>query len=565
MANKYYALQKDVFDIDKVTVVGNPTITSDGVVTGFSSSNYLTSQTSIVLDNTISFCFKFRILTNQTTTGAIFNCLNNFQCLIYYSKRGQVCMHLNGNTFVTSAILDDNAIYDVECGYNHLNGEMYVKTTDLNGNTEINNTAAPNTFSHNISAITYGWQNGVGEGNFSGSIYMNTVKIEKNNQLIYTPVKPTYLLERRKPKVWNKGQFTVVGNPSISDDGVASGFSSGNYLTIPSIDMTQPWEGHIDFSTTTLGTASGYLDWGTTEQDNGLVLSSSKWLSFRTIVGQINSDVLKDNTKYSCVFGWSGTQYYLKILEYGTNEWKTRTTNNTTSNSSVNTTVKIGWFDSQFPCLNSLNLKTIKFYQNNTLVFDGGAETYVYDPSKFTVVGTPTITSDGVYTCGNDKANYVKVPFDNTLDSFSLDIEINILDRSQSGYYLGHSNDINYGFMDAYFNGVGITDFRIRVLDETGTAQSLVMGASNYLIGIEKINVTFTGTQYRLTRTRPDGVVYTKTVDSTFKPATNFFSLGYSNKSDVALTTIDLKKITNITDGKEVFTGAKENYYVLRR
>ena len=35
MANKYLALKgQDKFDINKITVVGNPTITSDGVVSG---------------------------------------------------------------------------------------------------------------------------------------------------------------------------------------------------------------------------------------------------------------------------------------------------------------------------------------------------------------------------------------------------------------------------------------------------------------------------------------------------------------------------------------------------
>lgn len=184
-----------------------------------------------------------------------------------------------------------------------------------------------------------------------------------------------------------------------------------------------------------------------------------------------------------------------------------------------------------------------------------------------TVVGSQTIIEDGVYTYGYDEASYVKVPFDNTLNSFSLDFEINIPDISQNGYYFGYANSITYVFLNAYFNGVstvlGGTDFRIMVLDETNTVQTLIMGASNYAIGVEKINVTFTGTQYILTRTRADSVVYTKTVNSTFKPATNFFSLGRSNKANVLYPTINLTKITNTVDGKEVFTGAKEKFYVI--
>ena len=38
---KLYAQEKRVFDINKVTVVGSPTITSDGVASGFSDVNYI--------------------------------------------------------------------------------------------------------------------------------------------------------------------------------------------------------------------------------------------------------------------------------------------------------------------------------------------------------------------------------------------------------------------------------------------------------------------------------------------------------------------------------------------
>ena len=65
--SKFYALQKDVFDISKVTVVGSPTITSDGVASGFSSSNYLTY--SALTSLTTTFTVKGSFETSSTTTG----------------------------------------------------------------------------------------------------------------------------------------------------------------------------------------------------------------------------------------------------------------------------------------------------------------------------------------------------------------------------------------------------------------------------------------------------------------------------------------------------------------
>lgn len=41
------------------------------------------------------------------------------------------------------------------------------------------------------------------------------------------------LADTKNDNIFDIGKFTVVGNPTITDDGVASGFSSGNYVRIP--------------------------------------------------------------------------------------------------------------------------------------------------------------------------------------------------------------------------------------------------------------------------------------------------------------------------------------------
>ena len=45
-------------------------------------------------------------------------------------------------------------------------------------------------------------------------------------------------ISERKHSTFDKSKFTVVGSPTITDDGVASRFSGGNYLDILNIDVT---------------------------------------------------------------------------------------------------------------------------------------------------------------------------------------------------------------------------------------------------------------------------------------------------------------------------------------
>lgn len=45
--------------------------------------------------------------------------------------------------------------------------------------------------------------------------------------------------ETKNDNIFDIGKFTVVGSPTITDDGVVSGFSGSDYLTIPTIDLSQ--------------------------------------------------------------------------------------------------------------------------------------------------------------------------------------------------------------------------------------------------------------------------------------------------------------------------------------
>ena len=111
--------QKQEFDLSNFTVVGSPTITEDGVASGFSSTNYLIGKK---IDFTKPFNFKFRIRFNTeagTTQGTIFALthFNDYNNMIkhYQGTNGKVLLqHVkNGSVPATLYQLDTNVDYDI--------------------------------------------------------------------------------------------------------------------------------------------------------------------------------------------------------------------------------------------------------------------------------------------------------------------------------------------------------------------------------------------------------------------------------------------------------------------
>ena len=167
--------------------------------------------------------------------------------------------------------------------------------------------------------------------------------------------------------------FTRIGKPVISEDGIASGFSESNYIAMPTIDFSKPWECRLEFSTSTLGTPSGLLDWrGSTNIDNGLTVAAAKNLSFRMNLNgeaiRLETDFLKNNTKYFCKIGWSGATYYLKLLENGATSEEIKVLESTYPITNTSSTTKIGLF-TVYPCINHLNLKSISITAGEQVVY----------------------------------------------------------------------------------------------------------------------------------------------------------------------------------------------------
>ena len=574
MANKYLALQKDVFDINKVTVVGSPTITSDGVASGFSSGNYIKANISS-LDLTDNFKLSFQIITSSdvTTEQSVWGTTCNNQAFVYQIYNGVFRLYYPTGTGQRGIIdfgeVEANKTYNItlSCKNGTLTIQDYNKSFSFLGST--------------ITFLYMGSGRFENTTMFKGSIDLPSFKVTTNNTT-FSPTKLAYLLERRKPKVWNKGQFTIVGSPSISDDGIASGFSTNNLLQIPVIQLGNydNWEivtpkfTFSEFTTTNMVIFwAEYNTWyggirllrSSTNGRLSIILASTS--NTDNDIGTIIIDTVPSlNVEYQIKLKFTGTQY-IAYLKVGDSDWQQEGTPITTTTKVYNalTTMVIGNYQNNgtWTFKGSMNLKYFKIYTDNTLVFDGGAETYVYDPSKFTIVGSPTITEYGVAS-GFSSTSYLQVQ-KFSLGGTSWSIKANIIpvaNPNDSRWQTIFCDQIVEKQLSFFVNSSGTRlGVWIRSADDTGTLYSNSYFGNIINDKLQEVELRY---ENKTLSSYADGDKKASySIDLDDRIFNNNKIVGFAYGGQIFYGSIDLPSTSITADGKEIFTGAKEQFYML--
>ena len=132
-------------------------------------------------------------------------------------------------------------------------------------------------------------------------------------------------ISERKHSNFDLSKFTVVGSPTITDDGIASGFSSANNLVTPSIDFSEPFE--IIFSEISNGKLAGIIGTNLLINLQGFRTSVDKGYFVRMKLGSDTPDgqghmLVPYNTEiYAIKFGWDGNKYYMYSKESEKSKW----------------------------------------------------------------------------------------------------------------------------------------------------------------------------------------------------------------------------------------------------
>lgn len=183
-----------------------------------------------------------------------------------------------------------------------------------------------------------------------------------------------------------------------------------------------------------------------------------------------------------------------------------------------------------------------------------------FDPSKFTVVGSPTITSDGVAS-GFSGSNYIKVPYKPLGQNFKIFTpKFNSSDVSQTQKIVRYS-DGNIR-IEIYQNKIRLYRYSAKNVYDLPKGKTTLQSNTDYYYYVEQttdgINYFFKG--YIST----DGISWNLDVDKTYSNP----MYDYANSAPIQISgvdrlipllgSIDLKQFSITIDGTEVFNGLKD-------
>jgi hypothetical protein len=416
------------FDVSKFTIHGTPTISSDGIASGFSTSNYITLNPYLTSTNyKLSFSFEY----NLSTQG--------------YMIDGDTKLYSNG-TLMQCIVVIGGVQKTITSTYRF----------DPNGSHK---------FDYELSCLNNLWTFKIRQGNSNWSVYTNTFDTGAFGTNCNFGRTAANKVDLKTVSIWNDGipvfngnktgidtikpdNYTVVGTPTISADGIASGFSSSNYVILnntQNIDLSKPFE--IDISDT----------FQTSNVQTIMLTDSSATNGFRTITsnnmialelwisgsnkGRLTNHVFSPNKNYDVKLTFDGTNY---DCYYKENSDSTYTKGNTiTLSDTISLASDFYLMKSSTGATGIVDLNSIHIYVDGNLVYQpclkipytlsktgskiadsvyrsrvndmaeqfGYANYYTLNENKasnYVVVGTPTISADWIAS-GFSSGNYITV------------------------------------------------------------------------------------------------------------------------------------------------------------
>ena len=238
-------------------------------------------------------------------------------------------------------------------------------------------------------------------------------------------------LKKRKRSTFDLSKFEVVGSPVITDDGIASGLNSSNYLTIPlnisgsdNIDLEFEWQvDETDWS------GAKIVLGGTNDINKGTfqiyhyatVCNFAIFVNIddtATIRQRGFSDNVNEKGTYKIHYQKSNTTHTVTLFKPNGTSDTIEYTGATGYGLYISDTQRIGYSTNTNT---SINLKQISLLQNGKEAFSGNKTGLdVIKPDNYEVVGSPTISDDGVAS-GFNTENTINLTF--TLDSSSNNID----------------------------------------------------------------------------------------------------------------------------------------------
>lgn len=248
-------------------------------------------------------------------------------------------------------------------------------------------------------------------------------------------------LLKRAHSTFDKSKFTIKGSPIITDDGIASNFTHANFIqTIPvskislntfMITCDFKWIGNQ-------GTIFSSAIGGSTEYGIALIINANKLVFYSSSNGTewnvVNfktgstSLVSKNIYKVSVIF--TGTQYICMLLNKNTGALTTEFTVDSTDKvfAGLNM-INFGGNSYWQPLNGSIDLKSIAVWADGVPVFNGNKTgLYVAKSDNYEVVGSPTISDDGILTNCPSQNDYLSatIPSLSQFEKVRIEFELKV-------------------------------------------------------------------------------------------------------------------------------------------
>lgn len=218
------------------TKVGSPTI-SNGVVSGFSTSNYITLSQNATYIATDEFEWNIKFTTGSILQTSWLLALDAGSMRgIYYTSGSVIYIQLTSSVYgeIVGYTMQPNTTYTINAVKRN-DGTLVSTLKDVSGNTlaQQTKTVGDIAFTAIVSKLGQAFSS-----YFNGSIDLNETYIKVNDKLWFYQPSTNYLVKDGKLVFADSGlylsgpvNYELVGSPTIVDN-VASGFSSSNYLRL---------------------------------------------------------------------------------------------------------------------------------------------------------------------------------------------------------------------------------------------------------------------------------------------------------------------------------------------
>ncbi len=390
---------KEVFDINKFTVVGTPTLTDDGIASGFSDSNYLTKSLSIAENANFSFILPVKITDTTNNLQGIYN-VEGSNVIFQIRKEGtgifvsgfdsvvgnfafSIPNFVKNQKYFIRVIKNGNSL---TLGYSTKLRNWSDSSFDLTGHT------IPAITTFNIGVANPSWNSISGDLDLNNiQVYVDGVEVFKGTKTVIAKIPPARVeggkLEVKS--VYNPDAFTIVGSPTITDDGIASGFSANNYIGISSSFLSaDTWKIKCPISHTqtvlaglivSVQVACFQVNYSPSNKRFYYSFSSnnSSWDIGNSNFVATNLDITKDAT---FVLEFTGTAYKLDVIQNGISVGSVTITSSTKLYQTTNNIIFGQARGLNAPTDGTVDLKQIEVWADGEEVFSGSKLAEVHVP-----------------------------------------------------------------------------------------------------------------------------------------------------------------------------------------